>query len=305
MAMYVDGIKDSIKAHVSIGKMNVRSNGSKSVPLYMADGLLKIAYTKYLLTWGATCNTYDKTGAVITDGSDGDVKYDMSIQFPNEGTEESDKFLKNLQEFEEYIKEQAVENAKAWFGKAQSAEIIEEKWSPMLKYPKKKGEDGEDVPDMDRAPTLKLKMPIYDGKFGFKVFSPSGQQVFPATPPVEVVDVIPKGSTVQFIMQCGGIWFSAGKFGVTWRPIQIAVRPKKTINLDVFMLAGGDDEEEEDGKRKRTEVESDTEEVPELKDEETVEEAIEETPAETEEVVEEVAEEVPQTKKRAKTGKKS
>jgi hypothetical protein len=28
------------------------------------------------------------------------------------------------------------------------------------------------------------------------------------------------------MLQCGGIWFAGGKFGVTWKPYQMIVKPK-------------------------------------------------------------------------------
>ena len=36
-------------------------------------------------------------------------------------------------------------------------------------------------------------------------------------------------SSIACIIKCGGIYFSNGKFGVTWRLVQAVVKPKQTI----------------------------------------------------------------------------
>jgi hypothetical protein len=41
--------------------------------------------------------------------------------------------------------------------------------------------------------------------------------------------LIPKGSEIACIIQCGGIWFANGKFGVTWKLFQGVVKPTQTL----------------------------------------------------------------------------
>jgi hypothetical protein len=42
-------------------------------------------------------------------------------------------------------------------------------------------------------------------------------------------ELIPKGSEIACIIQCGGIWFANGKFGVTWKLFQGVVKPTQTL----------------------------------------------------------------------------
>ena len=42
-------------------------------------------------------------------------------------------------------------------------------------------------------------------------------------------DLIVKGTHVAVVLQCGGLWFANGKFGVTWRLFQGVVKPKATM----------------------------------------------------------------------------
>ena len=39
-------------------------------------------------------------------------------------------------------------------------------------------------------------------------------------------DFIAKGTNVAVVVQCGGLWFANGKFGVTWRLVQAMVKPR-------------------------------------------------------------------------------
>ena len=51
-------------------------------------------------------------------------------------------------------------------------------------------------------------------------------ETHPESSPVEL---IPKASQTAVIVQCGGIWFAGGKFGVTWKLLQAVVKPKPTM----------------------------------------------------------------------------
>ena len=97
----------------------------------------------------------------------------------------------------------------------------------MLRYSKNK-ETGE--PDMTKMPTMKVKLPYYDQKFEFELYDNNGDSIFNAqmneNHPSEL---IPKASNVAIVVQCGGIWFANGKFGVTWRLVQGLVKPRATL----------------------------------------------------------------------------
>jgi hypothetical protein len=208
-----------------------------------------------MLTWGANTNNFD-----------GKETYDMSLQFPSAeyANPDASAFLDNIKRFEIFIKEQACANSKAWFGKVQSAEVVEAFWTPMLRYPKDKA-TGE--PDYTKSPTFRVKLPFWDGKFKFEIFNVKGELVFPKED-VNIMDVVPKGSEVKTILQCGGIWFAGGKFGVTWKPFQIVVKPKLQLTHGVCHMMTED---------VKTEVKTEVK-VEQLKMEQTLVESDEEDP---------------------------
>jgi len=174
-----------------------------------------------LLTWGASC---------FKDPQSGKETFDMAIQFPRKdySSPETDMLLSKFQELEKYIKDEAVKNSMAWFNKkTMTPEVIDALWTPLLKY-SKDPQTGE--ADMTKAPTLKVKLPYWQGKYNCEIYDPNGTMLYPddnstSTP----LDLIPKGVNLVAIIQCGGLWFANGKFGCTWRLFQAVVQQKPSM----------------------------------------------------------------------------
>ena len=119
-------------------------------------------------------------------------------------------------------------------------EVAEALFSPMLKYPKDK-ESGEF--DKERAPTLRVKIPYWEGEFKFELYDMNEQQLFPVVdgPDVAPMDLLPKASNVALVLQCGGLWFINGKFGVTWKLVQGMVRPRASLKGKCHIKLGASD----------------------------------------------------------------
>ena len=174
--------------------------------------------TPLMMTWGA--NEYENPNG---------KSYDISLQFPreefsNKGTQD---LLHMLQQFEDKVKQDAQTYSRDWFGKpTMSREVIDALWSPMLKYPKNQSTM---EPDTTRPPTLKLKLPAWGGEFKFELFDTQNNILIPNEDGVTPTELIPKGSEIACIIQCGGIWFANGKFGVTWKLFQGVVKPTQSL----------------------------------------------------------------------------
>ena len=208
----------------SYGKTKVNKSGGKNVPLRNTS-TKKTLYlsTPLMLTWGVNENDFN---------GDGKFNYDMSLQFPREQdsnfNEATQGFLSGLKELENQIKADAVTNSKDWFNKSKmSAEVVDALWSPMLKYPKNQA-TGE--ADTSRAPTLRVKLPYWDEQFTCELYDTSGQMLFPNDDSDDLPkDLVQKGQNVALVIECGGIWFANGKFGVTWRLLQAVLQPKASM----------------------------------------------------------------------------
>ena len=237
MAAIVSGVNFNVSSDYIYTKAKVNANGRKSVGI-LNNSNKKSLYisTPLMLTWGVNVYKDEKTGEVQS--------YDMALQFPNDeyNSEECSAFLKNMQAFEEKVKADAIANSKDWLNKQKLVpEAIEALWSPMLKYPKDK-ETGDS--DYSRPPTLKVKIPYWEGEFkGVELYNDERVQVFPTDEDINISDYIVKGSNVATIIQCGGIWVANGKFGVTWKLFQAVVKPRTTLSGKCHITLSSDDKE--------------------------------------------------------------
>ena len=221
----------AVKANASGGKsINILNSSTKTG--------VRIS-TPLMLTWGATDFQDPSTGK-------GNGKFDMSLQFPSGDykTADATAFLENMIAFENKIKEDALVNSKEWFGKVhKSQEVVDALYSPMLKYPKDKS-TGE--ADLTKAQTIRVKMPTWEGVWKCEVYDEDGEKLFPSQTNslVTPVDLIQKGTNVVTLIQCGGLWFANGKFGITWKLLQAIVqKPKATLQGTCFLKLKPEDKE--------------------------------------------------------------
>jgi hypothetical protein len=212
--------------NIRFSSVKANSSGGKSVGILnkLTNTGIRIS-TPLMTTWGAS-------------DYEGNQKFEMSLQFPNKDypSEDAETFLEKMIAFENKIKADALANSKEWFGKVhKNAEVVDALYSPMLKYPKDKS-TGE--PDLTRAPTLKVKLPIWEGVWKCEVYDEDDTKLFPnpSNPCVTPLDLLTKGLKVATLIQCGGLWFANGKFGVTWKLIQVVVpKPKESLSGRCFI----------------------------------------------------------------------
>ena len=198
-------------------------SGGKSVGIYFDKSIFRVSLPE-MIQWGAADFKDEKTGK-------GNDKFEFTLQFPTEGykNEETTIALANMKAIEAKLLEAGQQNAKQWFGKAYPAEVLSALWSPMLKYPKNKS-NGE--PDLNAAPGLRVKLPKWEGQWKSEIYNEDSDKLFP-DPSNELltpVDFLTKSVKATCLLQCGGLWFANGKFGVTWKLIQ-AVIPKPKASL--------------------------------------------------------------------------
>jgi hypothetical protein len=202
------------------GKPRVNAKGGKSISI--TNGVTKrvlMLHTPMMLTYGVNKR----------DNDDGTTVYDMSLQFPRDefANNDTQELKRAMMEMEEKIIQDAFTNSRDWFGKKyNSIDVLRELWTPMLKYPKNK-DDGS--LDTTRSPTLKVKLPFWDGQAKFDLFDMKSRAIYPndndETPDI----IVQKGSNVHCVLMCGGIWFASGKFGVTWKLNQAIVKPPEAF----------------------------------------------------------------------------
>ena len=57
------------------------------------------------------------------------------------------------------------------------------------------------------------------------------------------MELIPARSYVKGLMQCSGVWFAGGRFGVTWNLVQAQVR--KPVRITGFCIMDDSDDEKQ------------------------------------------------------------
>jgi hypothetical protein len=86
-------------------------------------------------------------------------------------------------------------------------------------------------------PTLKLQLKQRNGKFETVVYDDKKR---PLTD-VPLEDVLVKGTVMTALIQCTGVWFAGGKFGISWKAIQIRA-DKVPQKLSDYAFLGEDGE---------------------------------------------------------------
>ncbi len=212
---------------VEFGPVKTLSSGAKSVPLRYEGRNLMIETPSLSLPYGV--NKFDKTPGAAP-------KY--SVDFSLRGADESADVgaLKEFMEsFDERMVQAGMDNAGAWFKMAKpNQEVIKAFYTPLVKvsvdkdgnpkpYPPtfklalrkrmiRKAGDKEGVPDPEETVSA-FETKFYNAAEGNAEFGGD----------LKVEDVLPKRAQVGVIMQCTGIWFAGGKYGTTWKSVQVRV----------------------------------------------------------------------------------
>lgn len=219
----VDGTQfNAQNIRYSAPKANAAGGKSVNILNSSTNSGLRLS-TPLMLTWGAS-------------EFEGNGKFEMSLQFPRGEYDNADTaaFLRNMQGLEAKIKADALANSKDWFGKQHtSPDVIDALYTPMLKYSKDKLTGN---PDLTKSPTLRVKLPLWEGVWKCLICDEDGKKLFPGEATKTPLDFIKKGTQVAVIMQCGGIWFANGKFGVTWKLAQAVVQRPKGSLLDECLI---------------------------------------------------------------------
>jgi len=236
MATIVSGATFNASTDYVYTKPKLNANNGKMIGILNKHNMKSLYLsTPLMLTWGVNEYTDDKTGKKT---------FDMALQFPNQeyNNPECAAFLKNMQELEKRIKDDAITNCKEWLNKPKMvAEAVEALWTPMLKYPRDKATE---EPDHSRAPSLKVKIPFWDDVFkNVELYNEASVQVFPNDDNNSIGDYIVKGTNVATLIQCGGIWVANGKFGVTWKLFQAVVKPRTTLSGKCHIVLSEKDKE--------------------------------------------------------------
>ena len=214
---------------VGFNKVKLNKAGGKNVGITNKQKKQTLFVSAPLMTsWGIK---------KYTDETSGRVSYEMQLQFPQPGsqydTPEEQQFLETMKQFEAEVKQHVRLNCRELLNKPKlSEEGMDLLWNPMFRYPLKDVGGGLKEPDYDRAPTMKVKVGFWGGKWDDKLefYDLQENLLFPNSEDSSITPdmLIPEGGATKtaVCLKCGGIYFASGKCGVTWRLHQAIVKPK-------------------------------------------------------------------------------
>jgi hypothetical protein len=140
--------------------------------------------------------------------------FSLDLSFRDKETNPAMQQLYNaMAALDELMIDTAVERSTEWFGKAKKRDVIEEElYTRTVRRSK----------DDKYPPTMKLKLPQKDGVFDAKFYDENRSQFVD----FDIKKILPRNSVVTCIIQCAGVWFAAGKFGLSWRAVQVMIHSK-------------------------------------------------------------------------------
>lgn len=210
---------------INYGQPKMLESGGKAIYMGYSGKPLYIQTPEMTAPFGMTKWNNDK--------GDAPDKYTIELSFKGRESKQSiDRFYNMLETIDKKVVADALENSTAWFKKKYtSVDVVEALYTPLIKHPKDKstGEITDKYP-----PTFRLNIPYKDSKFTCEVFNDKR----------EITDLSAmetKGSKVTAIIQCLGLWCAGGKFGCSWKVVQLRVVPPATIKGFAFK----DDENED------------------------------------------------------------
>jgi hypothetical protein len=202
----------------------INKSGGKAITLISKQTNRSLHLTTPLMmTWGIA-DFVDERG-------ESDGKFSISLNFPldKDANVSTEKFLTKMKDFENQILDDAVTNSESWWGEHMSREIVKHTFFPFLKYQKNK--ETKKI-DSTKPPSIRAKVPCYDGKWAVEVYDTKGNMIFPCeNEDMTPMDFVPKQSNVACVIQCGGIWIGGKGWGLTWKLIQCVVKPYEVVSV--------------------------------------------------------------------------
>jgi hypothetical protein len=213
------------KAHASGGKVVNLLNKHFKESLTLS--------TPLILTWGAQEGQEQGTGKPTG-------KFTMALQFPSAeySNPDAEAFLQSMKALQAKVKADAITHSKEWFGKEiKSAEVIDEKFNVMLRYPKKS--KGSVEVDESKAPTLTVKIPQWSGVWKPEIYDEDGEPLYingKVNSHLTPLEFLKPKTYIIALIQCGGLWFVNGKISITWNLKQAIVqKPKQAMEGTCFL----------------------------------------------------------------------
>jgi len=215
---------------ISFGDIRQNKAGGKTVPIKYNGQSLQIRLPRMYYPMGVNIKDTDNgtsyTLSATLKGCDPYAKEEAGSDAGDVGLLYN--FLLNIQE---KLVKNATENSVKWFGKARKEDVIRDTMKAVLN-PSVEKVDGEWKPTGKYPPSLRMKVPVYDGKVSMDVSSHDGKPLEVDTD--NLAQIFPKRVEASIVVS-PSVYVSGQGFGVTWRVTYARVSPPTRMTAaDVF-----------------------------------------------------------------------
>ena len=223
----------SLPSEISVSKLEygpvkVLDSGGKSVNIRYEGRNLMIETPSLNVPYGV--NKYDKTPGAP-------VKYSVDLSFRGADDNDEIRALQDfLEAFDERMIDAGIENADKWFKmKSPSREVIKAFYTPVVKISVDKEGNPKPYPPTFKlalrkriakkgeAPDPSENVRAFETKFYNAQEKDTKGAIAEFDGSLKIDELLPKRSQVGSIIQCTGIWFAGGKYGTTWKVVQMRV----------------------------------------------------------------------------------
>lgn len=215
---------------ISFGDIRLNKAGGKSVPIKYNGQSLQIRLEKATYPMGVNVreseNGTNYTMSLTLKGCDPYAKDKAGADAGSLGTLYN--FLGDLQN---KLLDTAETNSVKWFGKARTRPVLEDTMKQFIS-PSVEKVNGEWVASGKYPPSLRMKVPVYDGRVAMDVTDSAGKPV--AVDTENITEVFPKRVEASIVIS-PAIYVSGQGWGVTWRVSYARVAPpQRTTAAQIF-----------------------------------------------------------------------
>jgi hypothetical protein len=199
---------------IEFGAVKLLESGGKSVNMRYEGRNLMLELPSLSVPYGL--NVFDKQGP---------PKYSVDLSLRGADDNDEVRAVQDfLESFDEMMIDAGVANATKWLKMTNpDRNVVKAFYTPTLKISK----DANGIPK-PYPPTMKVSLrKKKDGNFETDFYNGTERDennnptAFDKETPL--ADILTKRSQVTAIIECSGVWFAGGKFGVTWKAVQMRV----------------------------------------------------------------------------------
>ena len=209
-------LSDFCIENIVFASSKLTPNGGKSIPLTYKqnEGTINFVFqTPRMLSFGINIWKDPKNPNL-------EPVYNITMSFVGmENNPKLEEFHKVINLIDHWALDTASKNSWDWLSRKDlSPETIKSNYTPSIKVPL----DGTTGEPNGKPHSLKIKIKAKDSGFQ-TVFFDKDKNIIPGA---DIQNVFNMGSHVRAMIQCTGFWTNSGRFGLSWKILQMIVEPR-------------------------------------------------------------------------------